>query len=280
MRVSYLVNVYRYNGKELDEATGLYDYGARYYDPAIARWTGVDPLADEFAPWSPYSYVYDNPLIHTDPTGMAADWYPEYDKETQQINLVAEEGDNLASLEQWANGAFSNEELSALYSSMNEGKIDLSSTFVGKFVQGFLADADSGEQCQFNCFSSAISGARGESKTSGYGDFVSQPDFQNFLFQDGYTIETLDGSISTNAQPFKSILGYAAPGNNERLEHVAFFAGKDQSGNSWVLTKNGYRNENNGKLGLEGNRYEFQKGANFNTTDQKVISPSFLYNKQ
>ncbi|NRA50358.1 MAG: hypothetical protein HRU12_14600, partial [Phaeodactylibacter sp.] len=22
----------------MDEATGLYDYGARYYDPAIARW--------------------------------------------------------------------------------------------------------------------------------------------------------------------------------------------------------------------------------------------------
>lgn len=66
-------NVYRYNGKELDETTGWYDYDKRYYDPAIARWGQVDPLAEEFANWSPYSYVYDNPLIHTDPTGMAPD---------------------------------------------------------------------------------------------------------------------------------------------------------------------------------------------------------------
>ncbi|MEL7427905.1 MAG: RHS repeat-associated core domain-containing protein, partial [Bacteroidota bacterium] len=60
---------YRYNGKELDEATGLYDYGARYYDPAIARWTSVDPLAEVFAPWSPYNYVLGNPLLLVDRDG-------------------------------------------------------------------------------------------------------------------------------------------------------------------------------------------------------------------
>ncbi|WP_367389377.1 RHS repeat-associated core domain-containing protein [Lewinella sp. LCG006] len=47
-------NRYRYNGKELDEATGLYDYGARYYDPAIGRWGQVDPLAEVLPEWSPY----------------------------------------------------------------------------------------------------------------------------------------------------------------------------------------------------------------------------------
>lgn len=62
---------YRYNGKEYDQSTGLYDYGARYYDPAIAKWGQVDPLAEEYAPYSPYKYVLGNPIRLTDPDGMA-----------------------------------------------------------------------------------------------------------------------------------------------------------------------------------------------------------------
>lgn len=64
-------NAYRYNGKELDEAVGMYDYGARYYDPAIARWGQVDPLAEEYAPYSPYNYVMGNPVRLIDPDGKA-----------------------------------------------------------------------------------------------------------------------------------------------------------------------------------------------------------------
>ena len=39
-------NDYLYNGKELVDDSGLYAYGFRYYDPTIARFTGVDPIAD------------------------------------------------------------------------------------------------------------------------------------------------------------------------------------------------------------------------------------------
>jgi RHS repeat-associated protein len=40
---------YRYNGKEKDEETGLYYYGARYYAPWLGRWTAADPAGSQEA---------------------------------------------------------------------------------------------------------------------------------------------------------------------------------------------------------------------------------------
>ena len=64
-------NVYKFNGKELDDATGMYYYGARYYDPRISIFVSVDPLAEKTM--TPYQYVNNNPIMFTDPTGMSAE---------------------------------------------------------------------------------------------------------------------------------------------------------------------------------------------------------------
>jgi len=84
-------------GKELDEETGLYYFGARYYDPQVSSWISTDPALAEYLPTglqlffpeeafnanslkgaggvfnsintNVYHYVHHNPLKNVDPDG-------------------------------------------------------------------------------------------------------------------------------------------------------------------------------------------------------------------
>ena len=60
---------YKFNGKELDEETGLYYYGARYMDPVTSLWYGIDPLTEKYASVSGYVYCIGNPIKFIDPDG-------------------------------------------------------------------------------------------------------------------------------------------------------------------------------------------------------------------
>jgi RHS repeat-associated protein len=63
---------YKYTGQEEDGETGLYFYNARYYDPVLARFISPDSVVPDLGnpqAFNRYSYVYNNPLIYTDPTG-------------------------------------------------------------------------------------------------------------------------------------------------------------------------------------------------------------------
>jgi RHS repeat-associated protein len=61
----------KFTGQRLD-STGLYYYGARYYDPSIGRFISADTIVPD--PYNPqtlnrYSYCINNPLKYVDPTG-------------------------------------------------------------------------------------------------------------------------------------------------------------------------------------------------------------------
>ena len=86
---------YKFTGKEIDEETGLYYYGARYLDPKYSMWISTDPALGEYIPKAPineeakrynqnlpgmggvfnhinsnlYHYAGNNPVKYTDPDG-------------------------------------------------------------------------------------------------------------------------------------------------------------------------------------------------------------------
>ena len=84
---------YRFTGKEIDEETGLYYYGARYLDPRYSRWISTDHALGEYIPGAGkataseagslpgmggifntvnlqlYHYAGNNPVKYTDPDG-------------------------------------------------------------------------------------------------------------------------------------------------------------------------------------------------------------------
>ena len=80
-------NKFKYNGKELQDDLSLnwYDYGARMYDPAIGRFSCIDPSADNYEAWTPYNYVANNPILLIDPIGT--DWF-YYKQEGEKYKVI------------------------------------------------------------------------------------------------------------------------------------------------------------------------------------------------
>ena len=73
---------YKFNGKEFDEETGLYYYGARYMNPRTSLWYGVDPLAEKYPNIGGYAYCAGNPIKLIDTDGRKIKGVTRHDAQT------------------------------------------------------------------------------------------------------------------------------------------------------------------------------------------------------
>ena len=97
---------YKFTGKELD-STGLYYFGARYYDPRISMWLSADPALGRYLDsageasqnndknsvfdsknLAMYSYGHQNPLVFIDPDGLST-IYIEIYRDTATDNSIS-----------------------------------------------------------------------------------------------------------------------------------------------------------------------------------------------
>ena len=93
---------YLFNAKEFDEETGMYYYGARYYEPRLSLWMSTAPMEEKYPDYSTYIYAAQNPIAYSDPTGMEIRGVTKSDAEEfkSDVHLILGDSkfDNLRSL--------------------------------------------------------------------------------------------------------------------------------------------------------------------------------------
>jgi len=118
---------YMYTGKELDQETGLYYYGARYYDPRTSVWQSVDPILEKYLPsgdpekdknlpgmggffnsgnLAGYTQSHNNPVRYVDPDGNAVNYDGNVLFNGALINAIEKFNTNLGSFLETDNSNF------------------------------------------------------------------------------------------------------------------------------------------------------------------------------
>ncbi|MDH5381340.1 MAG: RHS repeat-associated core domain-containing protein, partial [Cyclobacteriaceae bacterium] len=245
---------YLYNGKELDEETGLYYYGARYYDAQTSVWVSVDPLAEKYVAYSPYNYTLNNPIKYDDPDGR---WVPGADKDNNVI-VTREKGDTKKSLRQFMGDGYSKKEIRQMWRSMDKstGSINLTKQVGGVFKEmtnamedakkaglpstvGFLAGTEKAKGQNYNCWGTCIAlndGKKLEGKGPGTGIGIPRGSSFDAELKVNYVPVSRD-----DATVGQTVLRYADKTTNSIDNgHGAIFMGVDNSGNEYIFSKNGW----------------------------------------
>ncbi|MBW2962110.1 RHS repeat-associated core domain-containing protein [Mesonia aestuariivivens] len=179
---------YKFNAKELDEETGNYYYGARYYDPKWSIWLSVDPLAEQFPGWSPYAYVHNNPINMIDPDGRSADWVDNGDG-----TWTAEAGDSAYSLAQDA--GISMEEANSIVESQ------LGDNYIRESDGMLMSDVEIGDEVR-------VSNPTTVNSLSSNSELSSS----NYEFSGSSSLSNDNASSLNNLNTSLSVAGYAKLG--------------------------------------------------------------------
>ena len=107
------------NAKEFDEETGMYYYGARYYEPKLSLWMSVDIMQEKYPNVSSYVYCINNPIILIDSDGK--DIYP----------ILFQTTDNRG----WANGTPYRSNKKYMEAMRMFGQTNYGRLFIGAFLK-------------------------------------------------------------------------------------------------------------------------------------------------
>ncbi|MFT3932827.1 MAG: RHS repeat-associated core domain-containing protein [Chitinophagaceae bacterium] len=122
---------YLFNAKERDEETGLYYYGARYYNPRLSLWISTDPKMEKYQGLSPYNFNLENPVKLIDPDG----------KSTYSDEKIGPEGS--PEVKQWRNDKhYARENQSEKGFKFDENKPHESCADLAKDISGLQKEVD------------------------------------------------------------------------------------------------------------------------------------------
>jgi len=240
-----LAETFTFSAKERDSETGFSYFGSRYYSSDLSIWLSVDPRSDKYPSLSPYVYCANNPIKLVDPNGQ---WVPGLD-ENNNIVVTQEEGDDLNSFRKYMGPAYTDDEIQKMYGNLQEGKINLTTSYGGVFqlMTDAINDAKKNpfftQNKNYNCLGASLALMRGEKL---YGDGLD-----SFLPWDSHGVglnspELFDLSLNNytpvrqeTASVGKTIMRFGAPflGNTT---HASIFLGVDNSGNEYTFSKDGW----------------------------------------
>ena len=266
---------YLFNAKEYDEETGMYYYGARYYEPRISLWMSTDPLHENYPNISSYVYCINNPIKLVDPNGAETHVAQNEDGTYRVIGGVLNKDRNIYVYSKDKNGNYTIREKSIGISSSTTSFYNSDKQ---KWAIGSIIDArdKSGDNFLYNLISQ---------KPSLFNDYMNNARTGR-LYDFKYSNGTAD--ISDDGQDIYRGMPIGVTGNKQTIFTSARDVGNIAAGYiagingmSWNASRiafDAYQSKSSGKPTIEGistrnaEFYGWRMGSNIKnyTPDQKA----------
>lgn len=206
------------------EPDTINDEYARPVGDIASRWLSPDPLAEEFPSWSPYTFVFNNPLKFTDPTGMAPE---EVDfKPDRNGNLIVEKGDTAEKLKQQYGVTVADKDFQ-----FKEGNVILLNNNMTRSIETSNKSEDYNMKTDcYNCHGAATAVVKGQEvtpDTAGFKGALFEPTKKDDAFRKDFK------ELSATDKPThgKTVLSFG--------DHSAVYYGTDNGGTQYFYSKNG-----------------------------------------